>query len=167
MEIRKILKWGLIFFVVTLLWSLFEKWMGWHGERISQHAQYANLYDILFAGIYVLAFRDGKRKAVPGSFTFRQGILYGATLTGIITLLSPLIQTVIHSWISPEFFPNVIQLATDNHILSPEEAQAKFNLGNYIVENLIGTFLLGLICTLLLALLFRTRSAKVAIDQGK
>ncbi len=32
------IKWGLIFTIVALLWMVFERLMGWHGENIAQHS---------------------------------------------------------------------------------------------------------------------------------
>ncbi|MCB9081771.1 MAG: DUF4199 domain-containing protein [Lewinellaceae bacterium] len=148
-------KWGIIFFVVTLGWMLLEKLMGWHGPWINQHAQFSNLYDGVFVAVFALAFWENRRKAVTNKLGWVQGFLFGLGITLIVTALSPLTQTIIHKVISPEFFPNVIRLAVDNEILTQAAAEAKFNLRNYIFENLVGTFVLGICCTSVLAFVFR------------
>lgn len=146
-----LIKWAAVFFTATLLWMVFEKLMGWHGARIAQHARYSLIYDTVFVTVFVLAFLDRKRSGDPCAFTLAKALKFGLALTVAVTLLSPLVQVITHRVISPEFFPNVIRLAADNNLLTESAARGKFNLGNYIVENLVGTFALGAICALILA----------------
>lgn len=144
------LKWTVILFAMTLLWKLFEKMMGWHGPRIDQHALYSNLYDLLFVVLFIFSLLEERKKAANQKFSWRQGFLSGIIIAGLITALSPLTQFLTHRLISPEFFPNIINFAVDNGVLSRETASAKFNLNNYILENLIGTAILGTACALIL-----------------
>jgi len=37
-KLKTEITWGLIFTAAMLLWVGFERLMGWHGERIDQHA---------------------------------------------------------------------------------------------------------------------------------
>jgi hypothetical protein len=158
------IKWGLIFFVVTLCWILFEKAMGWHGDNISQHAKYSIIYDAVFISIYSLAFWNKKKQVLPGAFTWGRGFKFGAALTGMVTALSPLVQIIMHKLISPAFFPNVIKLAVENNLLTQSAAEKQFNLGNYIIENIIGTFALGILCSLILAIIFKTKASGNKIE---
>ncbi len=147
---KVVFKWAIVFFITTMLWMLFEKWMGWHDVRIAAHATYSLIYDLLFFAVYLFALLDF-RKSLTQAYTWKKGIYYGILLTVVVTGLSPLVQTIMHTMISPDFFGNVITLAVENNLLSPDAARAKFNLTNYILENVFGTFLLGTFCTLLLA----------------
>lgn len=151
------IKWAFLFFILTLAWMLFEKMLGWHGSRISEHATYSFFYDALFIAIFMMAFRDKKRHFFSGDFTWKHGFIFGLHLTIIIALLSPITQTIVHKIISPEYFPNIIDLAIENQLLSREAAEARFNLRSYMVQNTIGTFLLGLLTTVFMAILFRHR----------
>ena len=54
------IKWALIFVVFALVWMVFEKWMGWHGEHIDKHATYTNIFAIPAIVIYVLAVAVGE-----------------------------------------------------------------------------------------------------------
>lgn len=148
-------KWSVIFFSTTILWMLFEKMMGWHGERVADHANFSIIYDGLFISVYVFAFWDKRRLTGFNSFSWTKGFKFGMVITSFFTLLSPLIQTITHKLISPDFFPNIIELAVKHDLLTLAEAQNKFNLGNYILENIIGTFALGTICSILLAFVFK------------
>lgn len=156
MELKLPIKWGLILFLATLIWMYFEKIMGWHGENIMDHALYTNLYDIVFALIYYLAFTEYRNS--KDEVSFKDGLFFGIKLTAFIAFVSPITQSVIHKIISPEFFPNIIKLAVDNKILSPEQAKAQFNLASYIIQNFIGTAILGIIMTLIIATLRRKKT---------
>lgn len=154
MKAKLILKWALILFGATIVWMVFEKLMGWHGPRIADHATYTNLYDLVFLTVFVFAFRDKRSRQPDGILTWKEGLLYGISITAVITLLSPLTQTIIHRLISPEFFPNIINMAVEKQILTQESASARFNLTSYIFQNMIGTFILGTVFTMILALFF-------------
>lgn len=151
-------KWAIVFFVVTLLWKLFEKVMGWHEQRIAQHANYAIIYDGLFVLVYYLAIIDKRKKYGLNGFNFKKGFKFGMTLTCIVTALSPLVQIITHKLISPNYFSNIIQLVTDNNLMTLSDAQAKFNLNNYLLENIIGTFVFGTICSLILVFILTRKN---------
>ena len=144
---------------------VFEKMMGWHGEKIDEHANFSIIYDGLFISVYIIAFWDKRTLTSFNNFPWGKGFKFGMIITSIITLLSPLVQTITHKLISPNFFPNIIELAVKYNLMTLTEAQNKFNLGNYILENIIGTFALGTICSLVLAFVFK-RNKNTKAQQG-
>lgn len=152
---KRVLVWTLILFISTLSWMVFEKLMGWHGVRISDHATYSIFYDALFILVFYLAFRANKQQS--DHLSWKDGFFFGLKITTLMALLSPLTQTIIHRIISPEFFPNIIDFAVENNILSRSEATERFNLTTYMVQNAIGTSILGLLTTCTMALIMRKR----------
>ena len=150
-------EWAGIFFLLTLAWMSLEKSLGWHDVHIADHALYTNIYDLLFIILMALAIRSVKLKRYHGSMSWKQGIESGMWITLILAAISPLTQWITHRLISPSFFPNIIQFATDNHLMTPEAAAAQFNLPNYIWQNVVGTLILGTAATVVLAHLFRTK----------
>ena len=61
--------------------------------------------------------------------------------------------------ITPEYFPNVIAYSMETgYFESLEEAEAYFNLQNYMVQSTIGAFVMGLVTSAVVALFVRTRS---------
>ena len=151
------IKWAAILFVATLIWMMFEKYMGWHGEKIDRHAIFTHLYDGLFLVVFILAFRKKRKKMKGRAFRWSHGFKFGLGITLIMSALSPLTQILIHKFISPEFFPNVINYAVENGALTREAAENQFNLKSYIIQNIIGTFTLGGVISAVLALVFRKR----------
>lgn len=67
------LKWGFIFFIASLLWMYFEKLMGWHGEKISQHATMTLSFAVIAIAIYVFALLEKRKKKYNNRMTWLQG----------------------------------------------------------------------------------------------
>ena len=126
-------KWGILFFLSGLAWMALEKYLGWHDRLIEQHATYTLLYAPLAIFIYVVALWEKKRKTYSGRMTFLQGLLSGMVITLVVVLLTPLSQYISHSLISPDYFSNIIQLTVNSGKMTLPEAEAYFNLMNYIV----------------------------------
>lgn len=150
-------KWGIIFVVVSLLWMYFEKFMGWHGEKIANHANYTNFFAIVAVMIYVMALLDKRRNYYMGTLTWKQGFISGLVISLIVTILSPLSQYITHQWITPEYFPNVIHYSVESGYLSPEEAESHFSLGNYILQSALFGMVAGAVTSALVALLIRKK----------
>ena len=155
--LSSVLKWALIFFGMTIFWICFEKWMGWHGPQIGQHATFSLFYDGLFVLVFLLAFRDQRHQDPEFGSSWHARLLYGLALTLAVTALSPIVQYLWHQVISPEFFPNIIEMAVEHQILSKAQAEAQFNLASYIRQNLIGTFIFGVLSTGILSIFIRNR----------
>lgn len=150
------LKWGIIFFAIILLWTVFEKSIGLHDERIDKHYILTNFFAIPAIIIYVLALLD-KRKWLGGTMTWAQGFLSGLVIAVIVSLLSPIGQVLTHQYLSPEYFPNVIALSVEQGKLTQEQAEAYFNLNNYIKQAMIGAVMMGAITSALVAIFIRKK----------
>lgn len=139
------LKWAVIFIVVTLVWMVLEKAAGLHGEHIDKHAIYTNLFAIPAIAVYVFALREKRDKDLGGTMSWKQGFVSGAIITLIITILSPLAQWLVHYLITPEFFQVAMEYAVESGALSRPEAEAYFTIGGYIVQSMMGAFIMGMI----------------------
>lgn len=153
----KEIKWGFIFTGVMLLWMVIERMMGWHSENIDQHVYMTNLFAIPAIAVYVFALIDKREKDYLGSMNWMQGFKSGAYVTLVAALLSPFAQVVIHTVISPDFFQNMIEYSVETGNISQENAQATFNLSNYILQGVIGTLFMGIITSAFVALFTRKR----------
>ncbi len=156
-NLRIEIKWAIVFLVMTLLWMMFEKSMGWHDEGIADHASYTNLYAIPAIMVYVLALLDKKKNFYGGQMTYKQGFMTGLIITLIVAILSPLNQYIISTFITPDYFTNVIEYSVSNGMMEQTEAEAYFSLKNYMLISVIGALMMGLITTLVVALFVRSR----------
>lgn len=150
------IKWGIIFIIATLLWMLFEKAMGWHGEKIEVHATYTNFFAIIAIGVYVFALLE-KRKQLGGRMSWKEGFITGLIITAVVVILSPLAQWITNTYISPAYFPNVIQHAVETGKATQEEAESYFNLRSYILQATIGAAVMGVVTSALVALVLRKK----------
>ncbi len=160
-KIKLEIKWALIFVAMTLLWMWLEKLVGLHSTHIDKHMYLTNLFAIPAILVYVLALKEKKKKDYNGQMNYLQGFTSGMIITVILTLLAPLTQWFTSTVITPEYFPNVIEYSVQTGYYSTrEEAEAYFTLKNYMVQSAIGTFIMGLITSAVVALFVRSRSKK-------
>lgn len=158
-KIKLEIKWALVFVAMSLFWMLLEKLVGLHSTHIDKHMYLTNLFAIPAIIIYILALKDIKKNDFNGQMTYKQGFISGLIITVIVTVFTPLTQWIISTIITPEYFPNVIaySVKTGYH-KSLEEAEAYFNLKNYVVQSTIGAFVMGIITTAVVAFFVRTKS---------
>ena len=158
-KIKIELKWAMIFIGMTLLWMVLEKMLGLHSTHIDKHMYLTNLFAIPAILIYVLGLKDKKKEYYKGEMTYKQGFLTGLIITIIVTLFAPLTQWIISTIITPEYFPNVIAHSVETgYHNSLEEAEAYFNLESYILQATVGTFIMGVVTSAIVAFFVRTKS---------
>ncbi len=152
------IKWGLIFTIVALLWMVFERLMGWHGENIAQHATMTNFFAIPAILVYVLALLDKRKNDLGGIMTWGQGFTSGLIITLVVVILSPLAQYLTHTIITPEYFTNVIEYAVDSGNMTREEAEGYFSLSNYMMQSAIGGLIMGIVTSAVVAFFVKKKS---------
>jgi len=149
------IKWGVIFVLATLLWNLLERLLGFHSDKIDQHATVTNFFMIPAIVIYVLALRDKRNNDLGGKMTYKQGLITGLIVTLVVTILTPLSQYMAVEVISPDYFSNIIEHSVATGEQTLEEAQAFFNLQSYMVQSIIFAPIAGILTTLIVALFMR------------
>ncbi|MCA6073969.1 DUF4199 domain-containing protein [Fulvivirga sedimenti] len=160
-KIRIEIKWALIFVAMSLLWMVLEKLVGLHSTHIDKHLYLTNLFAIPAIIVYVLALKDKKATDYHGQMTYKQGFMSGLIITIIVTVLAPITQWITSTIITPEYFPNVIAYSVETgYYETVEEAEANFNLSNYMMQSVIGAFIMGVITTAIVAFFVKTKSIK-------
>lgn len=151
------IKWGFIFTVLALLWMVFEKAMGWHDLYIDKHAIYTNFFGIIAVLVYFLAIREKKRNFYKGEMTWRQGFVAGLILTIVVTILAPFSQFITSTYITPDYFNNVITYSVENKVMKQEQAEAYFNLKSYVIQATFGALVLGVVTSAAVAWFLKTK----------
>lgn len=146
------IKWALIFVAMQLLWMTIEKLTGLHDEHIDQHAIYTNLIAIPSIIIYVLALLDKRKNYYNGVMNYKEGFISGLFITLIVTILSPVVQYITSTFISPDYFANAIEYTVSEDKMTREAAEEYFNLKSYVTQVLIGTPIMGIVTTAIVAL---------------
>ncbi|HKL36664.1 MAG TPA: DUF4199 domain-containing protein [Salegentibacter sp.] len=151
------IKWGVIFFVISLLWMYFEKLMGWHDVLIAKHPIFSNFFGLIAIGVYLFAIHDKRKNFFRGKMSWRQGFISGVILSIVIALLSPIGQLITHYLISPEFFKNAIESSVERNAMQQEDAEAYFNLSSYIVQSIAGALMFGVVTAAIAALILKKK----------
>jgi hypothetical protein len=155
------IKWAIIFSVIGLMWMVLEKLVGLHSTHIDKHMYLTNLFAIPAIIVMVLALKDKKRVFYKGLMSYKQGLFSGIILSIVIALLSPLTQWITSTIITPEYFPNVIAYSVETgYYESIAEAEAFFNLKNYIFQGTIGALIMGIITTVIAMVFIRSKEEK-------
>ena len=159
MKDRKIeIKWGILFVLVGLIWMVFEKAMGWHDVHIDKHATYTNFIAPIAIAIYVFALLDKKRNFYGGKMTYKQGFIAGLIVTLVVVILSPLSQYITSTYITPDYFQNVIDYSVSSGQMEQQAAEEYFNLKSYILQSVIGAAIMGVLTSALVAIFVRSKS---------
>lgn len=145
-------KWAIILVAAVLLWMLLERIVGLHSTHIDKHRAYSNFSYIPIIAIYVSALLDKRKTCYHGKMTYLQGVKSGLIITALLTLLSPLIQYLKITVISPHFFTNAIDYVVDQKTVTLAEARKFFTLGNYIKLSLMATPIMGILLSPIVAI---------------
>ena len=151
------IKWGIIFMLSTLIWMLIEKSLGWHDEKITDHALYTNIFAMVAISVYVFAILEKRRNFYKGQMSYKQGFIVGVILTFFILLLSPLSQYVTSVWITPDYFPNVINFVVESRKMTQADAEAYFNLENYMLQASVGAAVMGQITSAVVVFFLKSK----------
>jgi hypothetical protein len=151
------IKWGVLFILVGLIWMVFEKTMGWHDVHIDKHATYSNFIAPIAIAIYVFALLDKKRNFYGGKMSYKQGFISGLIITLVVVILSPLSQYITSTYITPDYFQNVIAYAVSSGQMEQQAAEEYFNLKSYMIQSVIGAGVMGLITSAVVAFFVRSK----------
>lgn len=151
------IKWGILFSIATLLWMGIEKITGLHDVYIDKHLIYTNFFAIIAIAIYFFALIDKKKHFFHGNMNWAQGFVTGVIISFILTLLSPLVQYLTFTFITPDFFANAIKNAVENNNMPLEKATSYFNLNSYIIQGTFGGLSMGIITSAIVALFVKTK----------
>lgn len=152
------IKWALIFVVMMLAWMALEKSLGYHDEKIADHPFFTNFVAIPSIAIYIFALLDKKKNYYYGLMNYKQGFIAGLIITIIVALLSPLSQYVTIEFITPEYFPNIIDYSVSSGNMTQEAAEGYFNLKSYMIQSFIGALVMGTLTTVIVAIFVKAKT---------
>jgi ascorbate-specific PTS system EIIC-type component UlaA len=151
------LKWAFIFMAMMLVWMVLERITGLHDVHLDKHEIYTNFVAIPAILIYVLALRDKREKFYGGTMSYGQGVISGLIITLVVTIFTPLTQYITSTLITPDYFNNVIKYAVGLGKMTQDEAEAYFNLKNYILQSTMFAPIMGIVTTLIVAIFVKKK----------
>ncbi len=147
------IKFALMFSALNILWMIGEKLAGLHDVNIADHAYYTNFFAIPSILMYAIAMYQ-KQTELGGTMNFKQGFMSGLGITMIVTALTPAIQFIIHTIITPDYFSNVRAFAI-NEGMKPEVVYSHFTLNSYILLSVFSGFAYGIFTTIFTTIMVR------------
>ncbi len=157
-KFRTEIKWGLIFTASILSWLLIERLTGLHSTHIDKHATYTNFFAIIAIAVYVFALRDKRATDLGGKMTYKEGLISGAIISLIVGILTPLVQLLSAYVISPNYFENAIAHGVANGLTTQADAEAYFNLKNYIIQSTIFAPVVGVVTSAIVVFFLKTKA---------
>ncbi len=151
------LKWAFIFMAMMLLWMVMERLTGLHDVHIDKHEIYTNFVAIPAILIYVLALREKRQKFYGGTMSYGQGVISGFVITLVVTIFTPLTQYITSAFITPDYFNNVIKYTVEQGKMTQVEAEAFFNMKNYILQSTLFAPIMGIVTTLIVAIFVKKK----------
>lgn len=145
------LKWAIYFMIMSLLWMMMERVLGWHDELISKQPLYTNLIAIPAIAIYVLTLLDKRKTDFGGVMTYQQGFVSGVFISVIVMVFSPVIQILTTYIITPNYFKNAIAHAVSIGSMTQESAESYYTLKSYIIQGIVGAPVMGIITSAIVA----------------
>jgi len=137
------IKWGLIISIVSFLWIILEKNLGYHTTLIAEKGNFSWLLIPLTLVLYYFAFREVKRKLSSEQSIILEYLKAGLTIGLITMVFAPISMWLMSTYISPEFFDNAIaegvRVGEDRTKLESE-----YNLRSFILRSGLAAIVLGI-----------------------
>jgi hypothetical protein len=151
------IKWSIIFIIVSILWIALAKPFKMFDTNIEYFPTYAMFFFVPAIILFILALRDKKQNFYNGQMNFRQGFISGIIISIIVTLFTPLSQYIIHIYICPEFFSNMIANQVTTGQMDKATAENFFTLKSYIVQSVFASIVSGIITSLIVAFIVKSK----------
>jgi hypothetical protein len=152
------IKWAFIFSAMFLLWMVMEKLAGLHDRHLDKQQFVTMLILIPALIIYVFAIKDKKQNFYKGNITYKQSFISGLMLTLFVVLLSPINQFITSYIITPDYFANVIAHTVKSGIFTEEQAEAQFNIKNYIITSIVGGLVTGVVFSAIISIFTKSKN---------
>lgn len=147
---KTLVKFALIFVVLSFIWNCAEYAMGLHDDHINIHPYFVTPFFLIMTAVIYYFALSSKRDENKGSITFSQLFLAGLVLTIFILILNPVFLYIFYKFINPEFFNSYIAYDTLSGKMSIQEASDYYNMRNFILRGSIYRFIIGIVATVII-----------------
>jgi multisubunit Na+/H+ antiporter MnhB subunit len=134
------------------VWMFIEHSVGLHSTHIDKHPFITVFIMVPTLLIFILMMRDKRKNRLSGSMNYLDAFVSGLILTTFITLMAPLSQWVISTFITPDYFEHAIQYTLKKNMMSEIVAREYFKLSNYIKQSVMGALITGIITSVIVSL---------------
>ena len=86
-----------------------------------------------------------------------QGFISGIVVSIVVAILTPLAQYITHTFVTPDYFTNIIDHAVERGSMTREAAEEYFNLTSYILQSFFFALVVGVVTSAIVALFVRKK----------
>jgi len=151
---RTILRFSIMFSLVSFAWLLMEFLVGLHSTHIDQFLFYDSLFFIPAIAMMVWALRY-RRAEMREAWNYWESLKLGALMGAIIGLLSIPSLYLFFTYVNPSFFEDFIAFAVGSGQATPEEAAAYFNFRHYATQSALFALAAGIGTNAVIGLVYR------------
>jgi hypothetical protein len=150
-------RWAFTFLLAQTLWIMFEKTLGFHGDKIQYQPLFSMLFNFILIAIYVLAIRDKKKKIYNNQMTWQEGFVSGLMLTLIIALFTTMTEYTKHNVISPYLLEDMKDLILAENRMTVEDANNYFSFSKTLSNTIFFTISIGVLITSIVAWIMKSK----------
>jgi hypothetical protein len=152
--------WAVIFTLASMLWTVLEKSLGFHDEKIGSQVIFVWLFGIPAFIVYFFAIKDKRNNFYNGKANWQQLFLSGVVMSVFVALMSPLAQYISTTVISPDWIKNSIKHYVEVKKMPAENAKMLFSRNGLILQAISNGISVGVIISAVVALFLKTAAAK-------
>lgn len=153
------IKWAAIITCLTILWFVGQKLLGFHDNSNQSISllliSFFGLYMLIFA-CYYMAYREKKKEIFHNNWSIKEAFKFGLLLTSMVAILNPMAQYLMYESISPDYFEQQRARIAENYS-NADVLIDNINLNTYIRNGIVETFSYGMIFTIGLSYLMKTK----------
>jgi hypothetical protein len=167
------IKSGVAISVACFLWLLLEFFLGLHTTRIDLYPLFTWMVIIIpITGLY-WTIKSKRDRFYKGKINFIQSLKTGIMVTGVSSVITPLLSWLYVSVVNPFYFSTMIthrkQMIDELNLSSLEEKSVKineafqyYNTSTYLMQSFLTMLVLGLVLSLIIAALVRKNAHKIS-----
>lgn len=149
------IRYGLFFGLAMFLWTVAETLLGLHGRYIRYHEYLSYFFAVPSVGIMYWGVRAGG-KTKQGGVSFRSAFMEGLAITGVVTLLCPVVWYVFCTAVNPVFLDNMALHAIEKGMAAPLALQW-YALPAFLFVSAFSTAVIGCVISLVIAVIIAGR----------
>lgn len=150
------IRYGLLFALAIFLWAVAETLLGLHDRYIRYHEYLSYFFAVPSVAIMYWGISAGA-KAKREGVSFRSAFLKGLAITGVVTLLCPVVWYIFCTVVNPSFLGNMARHAIETKGMAAPLARQWYALPTFVLVSAFSTAVIGSVISLVIAIIMAGR----------
>ncbi len=153
------IRYGVLFAVAIFLWAVIESLLGLHDRHIQYHEYLSYFFAVPSVAIMYWGIRSEEKRSQE-RIGFRKAFMTGLGITGVVTLLCPLVWYVFCAWVNPSFLDNMVRYAIAAKGMDAQLAGQRFSLSTHLLVSTLSTLVIGAVISLVIAVIMARQTQR-------